>query len=654
MENEFDLLMIKILKDMEIERYKLSHPFVGSEHLILALLKSDEFSKKIFKDFNVTYEIFLEKIISVVGIPKKNVDYNLYTPLLKRVLNYALEEASLNDELATSKYVLESLLEESEGIAIRILNALDVDLEKLYKSLHTVNNEIEKDLNFGKNLNKIVDNNELVVGREKEIDYIIETLLRKKKSNPLLIGDAGVGKTAIVEQLARLINSDNVPYKLKNSKIISVDMSEIVSGTKYRGEFEEKLNKIITTSENDENIILFIDEIHTIINAGGAEGAIGASDIFKPALARGQIKVIGATTTLEYNKYISKDKALSRRFENIYIKEPTQEHTKNILKKIKPEYEKHHQINISDQNINDIADLANKFIFDKKNPDKTIDFLDSVASYVQIKKDDSKIINKYLKKIENIKIKKEESVCKKEFEEAIKQLDNEKILKEKIKKMKNNISKNIEYNDILQVLENKLNIPLLINQEEFIKNLKKDLQDKYSKLEINQIYDLLTQKINDISKLKLVLMVNITNELIDIISKNLNNANTIKINANDYQTQESLTKLTGTLPGYVGYNENHIFLDLKSNPFSIIHIENFEKSSIILKNMLSQIKKLGYIIDSQNEKIYFNNSIIICSEKKIKKNKVGFNNIHDQIQHDKKIDFDVILECGNNKILEKI
>lgn len=235
MQDEYDVLVVKILKDMEKERYKLSHPFVGSEHLLLSLLKNDNEIKKIFFEFNVTYNNFKDELINVVGIPKKNVEFNLYTPLLKRVINFAKEEAALSEAKVTGKYLLESLLEENEGVAIKILLKLDVDLDVLYKNLNKKDISEEVVCSFGKNLNYSVNMDEVVVGREKEINFIIETLLRKKKSNPLLIGEAGVGKTAVVEEVARRINLGLVPRKLVNANIISLDMSSVVSGTKYRG-----------------------------------------------------------------------------------------------------------------------------------------------------------------------------------------------------------------------------------------------------------------------------------------------------------------------------------------------------------------------------------------------------------------------------------
>ena len=322
--NNFGFIGSKLLKDAELERINLHHPYVGSEHLLLAILKGDSESKKILEDAGLTYQKFKQELIDIVGVPKKNIDINLYTPLLKRILSNALNDAKENNKgIVTESHLIIAMLDEGEGIAIRIMLGLNINLDDLYDELKVKPQDIKKEkleiLNIGRVLNDLVDEFDEVVGRDKEIDNIIEVLLRKKKSNPLLIGPAGVGKTAIVEELARRISAKEVPFPLLNKKIIELPMGDLVSGTKYRGEFEERLTKIIKEVIKNKNIILFIDEVHTMVNAGGAEGAINASDILKPYLARGDLKVIGATTTEEYERFIAKDKALERRFETILV-----------------------------------------------------------------------------------------------------------------------------------------------------------------------------------------------------------------------------------------------------------------------------------------------------------------------------------------------
>ena len=385
--NNFGIHIASIFRKAEEERLELRHPYVGTEHLLLSLLANDLELSEFLNDYKLTYENFRKELILIVGHASKSSEINLYTPLLKRVINNAIENAKENNNgEVTSKHLLLSILEEGEGIAIRLLISMNIDIDSIYENLSKKNKIANKKLELyetGILLNDNIDFNECVIGRDKEIDLIIETLLRKKKNNPILIGDAGVGKTAIIEELVRKIERKEVPDNLYNTKIVALEMGSLVSGTKYRGEFEEKLTKIIKELENNSNIILFIDEIHSMVNAGGAEGAITAGDIFKPALARGKIKCIGATTTQEYQKFFSGDKALMRRFEVVNVDEPNKQETKDILLKVKKEYEIHHNVIIKDNIIDKIIYYTDKFINNKKNPDKAIDFLDSVCSKVK-------------------------------------------------------------------------------------------------------------------------------------------------------------------------------------------------------------------------------------------------------------------------------
>lgn len=384
MYNNYSFEVIKIFKNAEIIMLELNHAYVGTEHLLLSMLKVSDSINKLMTKYGLTYDDFLSELNEIVGKTKNNPGIVIYTPLLKRVIKNAQDLAKKNKVTATD--LLISLLEEGEGIAIRIMLGMHLDLDSLYDELKKNGKKNKKNLEIykiGKDLNSEV-NSDLVIGRDKELNEIIETLLRKNKNNPLLIGDAGVGKSAIVEELARRINSDSVPEKLKNKRIVTLEMSSLVAGTKYRGEFEEKLNKVIKELEDNPEIILFIDEIHTISNAGGAEGAINASDILKPYLARGKIKIIGATTTSEYNKFISKDKALRRRFELIKINEPKKDETKEILSKIRPSFEHHYNVKITKENIKEIVDLTDKYILDRFNPDKSIDLLDSICAMKEV------------------------------------------------------------------------------------------------------------------------------------------------------------------------------------------------------------------------------------------------------------------------------
>ena len=413
----YEYELIKIFKNAELEAFKLEHNYIGTEHFLLSILKSNTKLNEILNKNNITYEKVYYEVKKI-----KTQIHNyipLYTPLFKRLIISSTFNNKIN-----SKLLLCRIIEEGEGIALSILNDLNINIRNLYKSIS--NNKIS----YGTNLNDEVKTNyERIFGRNDEIDDIIEVLLRKNKNNPVLVGKAGVGKTAIIEELAYRINKKQVPYELFNKQIISINLSEIISGTRYRGEFEEKINNLIKEVESNSNIILFIDEIHTLIGAGGAEGAIDASNILKPYLARNKIKCIGATTEEEYNKYILKDKALNRRFYKIIINEPNIDETINIVNKSKKYYEKYHNVYINSSQVKLIVNLSNKYIKDRYEPDKSLDILDKICTKAKLLnyKNNNFDVNKKLKLL----LKEKNNYIKsKNFKKAI-NIDN------KINKLKN-------------------------------------------------------------------------------------------------------------------------------------------------------------------------------------------------------------------------
>lgn len=374
--SKYNETLIKILKSSEKEALNLNHQYIGTEHFILSILKIDNEIKDILNNSNITYNNYLNEINKLM-INNKKSNLISYTPLFKKILI----SQNKNKDI-TPKDVFIEILEYGEGIGITILNNLNVNLNKLYNELINKN-----DYEYGINLNEYVKNKdyEPITGREKELENLIEILLRKNKNNPLLIGEPGIGKTALVESLAYKINNKDVPNELLNKKIISINISKIVSGTRYRGEFEEKLHKLIEHFEQNNNLIIFFDEIHTIVGAGGAEGAIDASNIIKPYIARNKLKIIGATTTKEYYKSIYNDGALNRRFQTIVLKEPTPQETLNILLNSKKYYEKYHNVHITNKQLKTIVDLSTKYIKDRYNPDKSLDMLDKICSKIKYK-----------------------------------------------------------------------------------------------------------------------------------------------------------------------------------------------------------------------------------------------------------------------------
>lgn len=610
MNENFNVEICNIFKLAEEERKMLHHPYVGSEHLLLALLKEKDNISKICEENNLTYNIFKQELIRLVGICKKQTSINLYTPLLKRVISSSMNDN--NPSTITKEKLLLAIIDEGEGVAIRILLGLDIDMEKIYEEISQSfkSKNKNKQLKYGKDLNELVNMEEEVIGREKELDFIVETLLRKKKNNPILIGDAGVGKTAIVEQLARNINNKCVPDELKESRIVMLEMGSVVANTKYRGEFEDKLNKVIKSLK--ENDILFIDEIHCMVNAGGADGAISAKDILKPYLARDNIKLIGATTTSEYNKYILPDKALVRRFETINITEPDKEETKKILYKVKKEYEHHHKLKISKNNIELIVNLTSEYLPNLKNPDKSLDFLDSVCSYTRLKKSKEHDSKKYEERIYKINEDIKKFLTNKDYKKAL-ELKKEEF---KIKNQVENCITTISKSDIYKVLESKCHTCLYLNREEVKKKLNENL-DKV--LGQEKVIETLKNKISENLSVKQHLLTCLLkgpsgvgkNFCVKQITKSFpKTTKFIKLDCKDYQNYNDIYKLIG-LPNQ---QANYLFSQLKNQSLFIIQINNIDFATEEIKNLIQKIINEESITDNYDNLINFKNAYLFLTK----------------------------------------
>lgn len=652
MYNSFTEEARKILMSSKEEMKSLKHPYVGSEHLLLAILKDkNEISDKL-KNYGLDYDKLRKEIIDIVGIGSKEVDCFLYTPLLKRVMENAIYDSKENNNgNVTISHLFSALLEEGEGIAIRILIGLDIDLDELYHEF-AYKLPIKKSKNkkllvdeLGVDLTKKASDGVLdpVVGRDEEIKRVIEILCRRKKNNPILIGEAGVGKTAIVEELSRLISSNEVPNQLKNKRIISLDMATTVAGTKYRGEFEERINKILKELEENDDIILFIDEIHTLVGAGGAEGAIDASNIFKPALARNKMRCIGATTTSEYKKSIVSDKALDRRFQKVDVNIPSIDTTRKILLKLRDTYSNYHKAIISDEIIDYIIELSDKYIKNRYQPDKAIDILDEVCAHVSLKENSKlKKYNNLNKEVNEILKNKRNCLIKKDYENAslYKKQENELIskinkLELELTKGKNNI---ITKRDVIDVVSRKCNVPIYELKDFSIQDIKlfeRDLKNKiighdkninelikvYKKLKLgfkddNMCYSMMFTGPSGVGK----------TELAKAFSKKISN-NVIKIDMSEFSEPHSISKLIGSPAGYVGYDDNKNILEsVKDNPFSILILDEIEKAHPNIINLLYQILDDGNLKDSKGENIYFNNAMIIMTSNiGFNKKNIGFN-----------------------------
>lgn len=643
----------KILISAKVEMNNLNHPYVGSEHLLLAILKDDNEIKDKLKEYDLDYDNFKSQIIKIVGIGKKSCEYFLYTPLLKRIMETAMIDSRENNNgVVTVNHLFSAMLEEGEGIAIRIMLSMSIDLDLLYEefvSRIVKNKKGEKLLidDIGIDLTKKAMDGcvDPVIGRDTEIKRILEILSRRKKNNPILIGDAGVGKTAIVEELSRLISIGEVPRSLKNKRIISVDMASAVAGTKYRGEFEERINKMLKELENNDDIILFIDEIHTIVGAGGAEGAIDASNIFKPALARNHMRLIGATTTSEYKKFIENDRALDRRFQKVYIEEPSSEGLKDILMNIKGTYEEFHHVTIDDELIDLIISLSNKYITDRKQPDKAIDILDEVCAHVSLK--ENKTIKKYNelnKKVKLIITNKKKAILNNDYKLATNYKMEENILMDKINRIELNLcNKNnnhhITKKDIINVVSMKSNVPIYTMNNKDIKDSnsfsnklnKKVIGQSKAIDELNKIYKQIRLGFKD-DKCYSIMFAGPSGVGKTMLAKLFGKyitKNVIKIDMSEYSETHSISKLIGSPAGYVGYNDSKNILDkIKDHPFSVLILDEFDKADTSVVNLFYQALDDGVITDAKGDTISFKNTVIIMTTNTgFERNDIGFNTV---------------------------
>ena len=642
----------KILVQAKAEMKNLRHPYVGSEHLLLAILHDKNVISDKLKSYQVTYETVKEEIIKVVGVGSKESEWFLYTPLLKRVLEQAVVDSKENNQgIVTVEHLFSSLLEEGEGVAIRILIGMDVDIDDLYQEFSYKLNQTHKKSHhkkllleeFGMDLNKKAENKQLdpVIGREQEIRRVMEILTRKKKNNPILVGLAGVGKTAIVEELSSRIVRGEVPISLKNKRIISVDMATLVAGTKYRGEFEERMRKILKEIEENDDIILFIDEIHTLVGAGGAEGAIDASNILKPALARGTLHLIGATTMEEYKKFIESDSALERRFQKVYVEEPSVEETIHILTKIKPIYEKYHCVTLPDTCIRDIVKLSREYIYDRYEPDKSIDILDEVCARVKLK--ESKELKKYNemhKKLQKIIEDKKEAIVSQDFKRASKLKSKENEIMNDLNTLELSLykkeKKTVTKEDLAEVIHHKTKIPVY----EILKENKKMIEHIESTLS-NRILgeeEAIQSLIHIAKKIKLgfaenkksysILFCGSTGVGKTCLARTfgellVGKENVIKLDMSEYSESHSVSKLVGAPPGYVGYqDQKNVFEEIRNHPHSVLILDEIEKAHPDVLNLFLQILEDHQIKDSRGRVIRFDHTMILMTSN------IGFHETH--------------------------
>ncbi len=642
---------------------ELGHNYIGTEHILYGLIKEGSgVAAKVLENQGIEPDMVIDKIVELVGNETPVNETIGFTPRSKRVIENAFIEArKLGYNYIGTEHMLLGILKEGDSIAARILIELNTNIPKLYNEIVKVINEGEDyngDLSGGKNgkkrgsynstptlnqfgedLTQKAEEGKLdpVIGRKEEIERVIQILSRRTKNNPCLIGEPGVGKTAAVEGLAQKIISGDVPEILKEKRVVTLDISGMIAGSKYRGDFEERIKKALDEVKKAGDIILFIDEIHTIVGAGAAEGAMDAANILKPLLARGEIQLIGATTLNEYRKYIEKDAALERRFSPVTVNEPSEKDTVKILKGIRDKYEAHHGVKITDEAIEAAVKMSVRYINDRFLPDKAIDLIDEAASRAKLKtytEPDS--LKKITEEIEEVEKNKDEAVHMQKFEKAAALRDKQKELKAKYekeqKKWKNKSNKeliNITEENIAEVISSWTGIPankITEDENARLRNLEKTLHERV--IGQNEAVEAVAKAIRR-SRVGLkdpnrpigsFLFLGPTGvgktELSKALAESLfgdENA-MIRLDMSEYMEPHSVAKLIGSPPGYVGFDEGGQLTEkIRRKPYAVILFDEIEKAHPDVMNMLLQILEDGRLTDSQGRTVNFKNTVIIMT-----------------------------------------
>ena len=642
------------------EARAMNYPAVGTEHLLLGILREGEsVASKALTNMGVDLQKTREIVLQLLSPGQDPVgDEIAITPRVKKVLVLAQDEAAhWGVNYIGTEHLLLGILREGEGVASQVLAQLGVEPEKVRKQVIAllgganpmdVNTGSAKGMGgknrptldeFGRNLNEMVRQGKIdpVIGRETEIERVIQVLCRRTKNNPALLGDPGVGKTAIAEGLAQRIVAGKVPELLKDKEIITLDMGSLVAGSKYRGDFEERLKKIMDEVKADQNVILFIDEMHTLIGAGSAEGALDAANILKPELARGDIQCIGATTLDEYRKHIEKDAALERRFQPITVNEPTQEDTIAILKGIRDKYEAHHGVEISDGAIEAAVKLSSRYITDRFLPDKAIDLIDEAASRVRLQTYTAPVDVKTLEdEIERLSKEKEAAVVSQEYEKAAQYRDEEKQkraelekLTEEWKSQTTTETKVVTEEEIAAIVSNWTGVPVtklqeedtqrllhmeeilhqrVIGQDEAVKAVSRAVRRAQSGLKNPKrpIGSFLFLGPTGVGKTELA------RALAEVLFDNEDAI--VRIDMSEYMEKFSVSRLVGAPPGYVGHDEGGQLTEaVRRKPYSIVLLDEIEKAHPDVFNILLQVLDDGRLTDSQGRTVDFKNTVIIMT-----------------------------------------
>lgn len=687
MQGKFTNKAQEVLKRAQEAALKLGNKYVGTEHILLGLtLVSDSVAAKALESQGVTYHQVMDKIQSMTGGTSAYYIPADFTPRAKRVVESSVQEAfRMGTGYVGTEHILIALIRENDNIAVRIMVSLDLNLQRLYDdimnmleegedqngSARGMNSQGEKQEKsatetldkFSRDMTALAKKNKFdpIVGRDKEIERIVQILSRRTKNNPCLVGDPGVGKTAIVEGLAQKIAEGNVPDTLKNKRIVGLDLSAMVAGSKYRGEFEERMKKAMDEVKADGNIILFVDEIHTIIGAGAAEGAIDASNILKPALSRGEIQLIGATTLEEYRKHIEKDAAFERRFQPVKVEEPDEQAAVAMLKALRDKYEMHHKVTISDDAIEAAVKLSSRYVSDRFLPDKAIDLIDEAASRLRLKTYSAPDnVAEMEEKLAEMEKEKEAAIKTEEFEKAAEIKRAQDALRAQWKEAKKEWENNHENQaqvvtreEVAEVVSVWTGVPLQSLQEEESQRLL-HLEDTLHQRVIGQ-----SEAVKALAKairrgrvglkdpnrpIGSFLFLGPTGVGKTELSKALAEAlfgdedAMIRIDMSEYMEKHSVSRMVGSPPGYVGYEEGgQLSEKVRRNPYSVVLFDEIEKASPDVFNVLLQVLDDGHITDGQGRKVDFKNTVIIMTSNAgarsiVEPKRVGFTSMETEEQ----------------------
>lgn len=665
--------------------FRLNHNYIGTEHLLIGLMQVDGVASRVLRENGLTVDRIMELVSQLIA-PSSGVEMmegGSFTPRAKRIIDQSQREAAkLKAQEAGTEHLLIALIKEPDSIAIRLLNTLGVNVQKVYIDLLAVAgvdiSAAKNEFATGKAKGKAKSNTPMldqysrdltqyaregkldpVIGREIEIQRVVQILSRRTKNNPCLVGEPGVGKTAIAEGLALKIIEGNIPDTIKDKRVVTLDLSGMVAGSKYRGEFEERIKKVISEVINDGNVLLFIDELHTIIGAGGAEGAIDASNILKPSLARGELQIIGATTREEYRKYIEKDAALERRFQPVVVEEPSEEEAIQILFGLRDKYEAHHKVRITDSALTAAVKLSSRYINDRYLPDKAIDLMDEAASKVRLSTyTSSPVIKDLEKEIAKLEEQKESAIKEEAYERAGEIKKQQEALKEELEKQKVVEEKKrtedklvVSEAEIADIVSSWTKIPVRKLEEEEsqrLQNLESILHERVIGQEeaVTAVAKAIRRGrvgLKDPNRpIGSFLFLGPTGVGKTELSKALAEAmfgtenSIIRVDMSEYMEKHSVSKLIGSPPGYVGYDEGgQLSEKVRQNPYSVILFDEIEKAHPDVFNILLQVLDDGHITDAQGRRVSFKNTIIIMTSNAgaqniISPKRLGFTSVVDE------------------------